>query len=161
MKKERILIVDDDERILESLVSILQNEGYLTCIAKNGKEALEMMKEHFFNVLLLDIRLPDMTGIVLLSLVEDTIPNMKKIILTGYPDASTAIDALNRKADAYLIKPFDPMSLLEQIEKHIKKQKEELEYTQKKVLEYIKNRVKKIDEEENRILNEEIIHVKE
>lgn len=160
MQKEKILVVDDDEKMLKSIVNILKIKGYETSIAKNGKEALMKIEDEFFNVLLLDIRLPDMTGIELLSLIKDTKPKMRKIILTGYPDAKTAIDAVNKKADAYLIKPYNPNELLEQIELNIRQQKEELKYTQEKVLEYIKSRVRQLDEKEDKMMNANVIEVK-
>lgn len=160
MQKEKILVVDDDENVLKSILNILREKGYETSIAKNGKEALMKIEDEFFNVLLLDIRLPDMTGIELLSLIKDTKPKMKKIILTGYPDAKTAIDAVNKKADAYLIKPYNPNELLEQIDLNIRQQKEELRYTQEKVLEYIKSRVKQLDEKEDKMMNANVIKVK-
>jgi len=147
--KDSVLIVDDDEMILESLETILNNEGYLTQTAKTGKEALTKTDNEFFNAILIDIRLPDMTGLELLSQIKDTTPKMKKLILTGYPDTPTAIDAVNQKADAYLVKPFDPEELLKLISENIKSQKEELKYTQDKVLDYIKSRVKQLDEEKD------------
>ena len=70
---------------------------------------------------------------------------MKKIVLTGYPDADTAIKSVNENADAYLVKPFEPEKLLEIISENLKQQKEELVYTQEKVLEYIRERVKELD----------------
>jgi DNA-binding NtrC family response regulator len=160
LQKEKILVVDDDEMVLRSIVNILKIKGYETSIAKDGKEALMKIEDEFFNVLLLDIRLPDMTGIELLSLIKETKPKMRKIILTGYPDAKTAIDAVNKKADAYLIKPYNPNELLEQIELNIRQQKEELRYTQEKVLEYIKSRVRQLDEKEDKIMNANVIEVK-
>jgi DNA-binding NtrC family response regulator len=160
MQKEKILVVDDDEMVLKSIVNILKIKGYETSIAKDGKEALMKIEDEFFNVLLLDIRLPDMTGIELLSLIKDTKPKMRKIIITGYPDAKTAIDAVNKKADAYLIKPYNPNELLEQIELNIRQQKEELRYTQEKVLEYIKSRVRQLDEKEDKMMNANVIEVK-
>jgi DNA-binding NtrC family response regulator len=147
--KDSVLIVDDDEMILESLETILINAGYLTQTAKTGKEALSKTDNEFFNAILIDIRLPDMTGLELLSQIKDTTPKMKKLILTGYPDAPTAIEAVNQKADAYLVKPFDPEELLKLIAENIKSQKEELKYTQDKVLDYIKSRVKQLDDEKD------------
>lgn len=147
--KDSVLIVDDDEMILESLETILKNAGYLTQTAKTGKEALSKTDNEFFNAILIDIRLPDMTGLELLSQIKDTTPKMKKLILTGYPDAPTAIEAVNQKADAYLVKPFDPEELLKLIAENIKSQKEELKYTQDKVLDYIKSRVKQLDDEKD------------
>jgi two-component system response regulator HydG len=146
MDQDTILIVDDDEMILESLVSILENEGYITYTAKTGQEALDQINSSYFNVLLIDIKLPDMTGIDLLSKIKDATPRMKKLILTGYPDTPSAIEAVNKKANAYLIKPFDPEDLLDLIAENIRHQKEELKYTQEKVLDFIKERVKKLDE---------------
>ncbi|MBN2334068.1 response regulator [Candidatus Bathyarchaeota archaeon] len=142
---ESILIVDDDEMILESLVSILDSEGYDTQVAKTGREAIEKTDKEFFNAVLIDIRLPDMTGIELLSRIRETKPKMKKLILTGFPDAPTAIEAVNQRADAYLVKPFNPEQLLDLLEENLKQQKDELKYTQEKVLEYIKTRVQQLD----------------
>lgn len=144
-KKEKILIVDDDMALQESLVSILENEGYFIETAKTGREAEAKVKAGYYNIALLDIRLPDMTGIELLSRINVLAPRTKKLVLTGYPDASSAIRAVNEKADAYLVKPFDPVELIALIEEHLNRQREELEYTQEKVLEYIQNRVKELD----------------
>ena len=142
---DKILIVDDDDALRESMVSILESEGYVLDVAKSGREAEVKIQNHNYNLALLDIRLPDMTGIELLSKINECAPRMKKIILTGFPDTETAIKSVNEKADAYLVKPFDPDKLLEIIADNIKQQKDELRYTQEKVLEYIQNRVKMLD----------------
>ena len=142
---DKILIVDDDDALRESMVSILESEGYVLDAAKSGREAEVKIQNHNYNLALLDIRLPDMTGIELLSKINECAPRMKKIILTGFPDTETAIKSVNEKADAYLVKPFDPDKLLEIIADNIKQQKDELRYTQEKVLEYIQNRVKMLD----------------
>ncbi len=149
MDRGRILVVDDDDMILESLVSILESEGYITSTARTGVEAIAKTEKEFFNAMLIDIHLPDMTGIEVISKIKDTTPNMKKLILTGFPETHTAIDAVNKKADAYLVKPFDPELLLKLIEQNLKQQEEELKYAQEKVLEYIKTRVKQLDEAES------------
>ena len=149
MDRARILVVDDDEMILESLVSILESEGYIASTARTGKEAIEKTEKEFFNAMLVDIHLPDMTGIEVISRISETTPRMKKLILTGFPETHTAIDAVNKKADAYLVKPFDPELLLELIKQNLKQQEEELKYAQEKVLEYIRTRVKQLDEAEN------------
>ena len=144
-KKEKILIVDDDVALQESLVTILESEGYFIETARTGLEAEAKVKAGYYNLALLDIRLPDMTGIELLSRINVLAPRTKKLVLTGYPDASSAIRAVNEKADAYLVKPFDPVELIALIEEHLEQQRAELEYTQEKVLEYIQNRVKELD----------------
>lgn len=143
---EKILVVDDDDFLRDSIVSILDGEGYVLDVAKSGSEAEMKLKNKFYNLVLLDIKLPDITGIELLSKINKYTPRTKKIILTGFPDTESAIKSVNEKADAYLIKPFDPDKLVEVITENLEQQREELRYTQEKVLEYIRNRVKELDE---------------
>lgn len=143
--KENILIVDDDPLLQESLVSILENEGYNTDTARTGAEAEAKVRKGFFHIALIDVRLPDMTGTDLLVKINKIAPRTKKLVLTGYPDAISAIQAVNLRADAYMIKPFDPDDLIKLIAENIEAQKEELRYSQEKVLEYIQNRVWELD----------------
>lgn len=144
---DKILVVDDDDALRESMVSLLESEGYLLDVAKSGKEAEMKLRNKVFNLVILDIRLPDTTGIELLSKINEHALRMKKVVLTGYPDKDTAIKSVNEKADAYLVKPFKPERLLEVIAENLRVQKEELRYTQEKVLQYIRSRVKELDEE--------------
>ena len=141
-KKEKILIVDDDPLLQESLVSILESEGYYIDTAKTGAEAEAKVRKEFFHIALLDIHLPDTTGTDLLVKLNKTAPRMKKLIMTGYPDASSAIQAVNQRADAYLTKPFEPDELIQLITENLEIQREEIKYSQGKVLEYIQNRVR-------------------
>jgi len=144
-KKEKILIVDDDPILQESLVSILESEGYYIDTARTGAEAEAKVRKEFFHIALLDVRLPDIKGTDLLVKINKIAPRTKKLVLTGYPDASSAIQAVNQRADAYLTKPFDPDELIKLIEENIEIQREELKYSQGKVLEYIQNRVRELD----------------
>ena len=139
--KVKILIVDDDPLLQESLVSILENEGYYTDTVRTGAEAEAKVRKEFFHIVLLDVCLPDMKGIDLLVKINKIAPRMKKLVLTGYPDAFSAIRTVNQRADAYMTKPFDPDDLTKLIAENIETQKEELKYSQEKVLEYIQNRV--------------------
>ena len=129
---DKILVVDDDDMLRELMVTILENEGYMLDVAKSGYEAEVKLKNKIFNLVILDIRLPDTNGIDLLAKINQSAPRMKKIVLTGYPDADTAIKSVNENADAYLVKPFEPEKLLEIISENLKQQKEELIYTQEK-----------------------------
>jgi DNA-binding NtrC family response regulator len=142
---EKILIVDDDIILGESMVSILESEGHRVDVANNGKAAKTRIQNQFYNLILLDIRLPDITGIELLSIINKHSPRTRKIVLTGFPDINTAIRAVNEKADAYLVKPFEAEKLIKVINDNLELQKEDLEYTHKKVIEFIKNRVKELD----------------
>ena len=125
----------------------MEEEGYAVDTAKNGREAIKKSKVKFYNLALIDIRLKDMEGTKLLTRVKDTTPKMRKIIITGYPSLQNAIEAVNRGADAYVLKPFDMDKVLETIKDQLKKQEEEKRYTQKKVGEFIETRVKELEEE--------------
>jgi DNA-binding response OmpR family regulator len=144
--KPRILVVDDDKNILETLRGVLEANGYVVDTALNGHEAIQKSKAHVFNLALLDIKLPDMDGTELLTRMRDTVPKMRKIMLTGYPTVQNAIEAVNRKADAYLVKPVDVTKLLATIEAHLELQRAEKSYSEEKIAEFIETRVKEIAE---------------
>ena len=146
-ERARILVVDDDESVRKVFATILEEEGYAVDTAKNGREAIKKSKVKFYNLALIDIRLTDIEGTKLLTKVKDTMPKMRKIIITGYPSLQNAIEAVNRGADAYVLKPFDMDKVLETIKDQLKKQEEEKRYTQKKVGEFIETRVKELEEE--------------
>lgn len=143
-KPARILVVDDDENIRESLKTILSDEGYNVDLATNGKEAIRKTESTAYNIALIDIRLPDMEGIELLTRIKDTVPKVRKIIVTGYPSLQNAIEAVNRKADAYIVKPVDGEKLLGTIREQLKLQENEKKYSEQKVAEFIETRVKEI-----------------
>jgi len=146
-ERARILVVDDDESIRKVLETILEDEGYIIDTAKNGREAIRKSKVKFYNLALIDIRLTDIEGTKLLTKLKDTTPKMRKIIITGYPSLQNAIEAVNRGANAYVLKPFDMDKVLETIEDQLKKQQEEKRYTQEKVGEFIEMRVKELEKE--------------
>jgi len=110
-KKTSLLIVDDDEDMLETLSDILQEKGYRTETAKTGEKAITKAKEHFFDIALIDVRLPDVTGIELLRTFRKKHPTMMNIIVTGHATLQSAVDALNLGANAYIMKPIDPERL--------------------------------------------------
>jgi len=144
MKKANVLIVDDQEGILETLSAILEEKGYRTDTAKNGREAIEKSKTNFYNVALLDIRLPDIEGTKLLTKIEETSPRMVKIMITGYASLENAVEALNLGADAYVMKPVDPENLLKVINEKLKEQREAEKMSQEKVTEWIETRARKL-----------------
>jgi DNA-binding NtrC family response regulator len=129
------------------LETILEGEGHVVDTAENGEEAIKKSNEKFYNLGLIDIRLPDMEGTELLTKIKDTTPKMRKIIITGYPSLQNTIEALNKGADAYIMKPFDMEKVLETIKEQLGKQQEEKKYSQQKVTEFIETRVKELEEE--------------
>lgn len=144
-KDARILVIDDDENIRKVLIAILTDEGYTVDSAGTGKEALEKTKKQLFNVALIDVRLPDIEGIELLTKFRPMSPKMRKIIITGYPTLQNAIQAVNGGADAYIMKPFDVDKVLKIIEEQLAKQKNEKKFNQEMVADYIETRVRELD----------------
>jgi two-component system NtrC family response regulator len=147
VENARILVVDDDENIRKVLKTILEEEGYAVDEAENAKKAVEKSRRNVYNLALIDIRLPDMEGIELLTRMKDTVPKMRKIIITGYPTLQNAIEAVNRGADAYILKPFDMEKVLATIKEQLRKYEEEKRYSQEKVAEFIETRVKELEAE--------------
>ena len=143
----RILIIDDDENIRKVLTTILEDEGYDVESVDTAKKAIERTRRKFYNLALIDIRLPDMEGIELLTKMKNTTPKIRKIIITGYPTLQNAVEAVNRGADAYIMKPFDMEKVLEEIKDQLKKQQNEKRYSQEKVAEFIETRVRELDVE--------------
>src|SRR5271157_2980968 len=130
--------------------AILEEEGYLVDTAGSGREAIRKTQKTTYNIALLDIRLPDMEGVELLKLINDGVPKTRKIMVTGYPSMQNAIAALNKNADAYLIKPVDVESLLATVKNQLQLQNDEREFSEQKVTEFIESRVKEL--EKNHVL---------
>jgi DNA-binding NtrC family response regulator len=143
-KPARILVVDDDENIRESLKAILADEGFAVDVAASGSEAIRKAEAVAYNVALIDIRLPDMEGVELLTRMKDVVPKTRKIIVTGYPSMQNAITALNKNADAYLIKPVDLEKLLNTVKEQLKLQEAEKKFNEQKVAEFIETRVREL-----------------
>ena len=143
-KHARILIVDDDETIRTTMKAILEDEGYVVDLASTGEEAIQLTMKKTYNIALLDIRLPDMEGVELLKLMRDSVPRTRKIMVTGYPSMQNAIAALNKNADAYLLKPLDNEKLLNLVKEQLDAQVNELKFSEQKVAEFIESRVKEM-----------------
>ncbi|MFH1008008.1 MAG: response regulator [Candidatus Latescibacterota bacterium] len=122
IERPRILIVDDDESICSSLKLILDRKGYETEWAGTGREALEKVQARFFNLVLLDIQLPDTEGVALLGPFREAHPDMVVIMVTGHASLESAMGALNEGASAYVTKPMDMEEVLADIEQLLEKQ---------------------------------------
>ena len=143
-KNTRILVIDDDENIRNTMKAMLENEGYIVDLAATGSEAIEKTQKTAYNLALLDIRLPDIEGVELLKLMKDTVPRTRKIMVTGYPSMQNVITALNKNADAYLIKPVNIEKLLATVNEQLQLQKDERQLSEQKVAEFIETRVKEL-----------------
>ena len=103
---ESILIVDDDEGTCRTLALILGREGYETETALNAREALEKARDRLFSLALVDIQLPDISGLDMLTSLSDIQPDIVTIIITGHASVESAVQALGKGAAAYLTKPL-------------------------------------------------------
>jgi len=146
-ESDRILIIDDDEYIRITIAMTLKNAGYQVDTAEDGEEAIKKAAANFYNLALIDIRLPDMEGTQLLTALRDTTPKMVKIILTGYPALENAIKAINERADGYLTKPVKNHELLKIIKERLENQKKEREFGQQEVTRFIDSRFKELQTE--------------
>jgi DNA-binding NtrC family response regulator len=144
----RILVIDDEESIRRTVSMTLQHAGYHVDTAENGKQAIEKAAANFYNLALIDIHLPDMEGTELLTALKETTPKMVKIILTGYPALQNAVTAINKRVDAYLIKPVNTDELLRLIKEHLNKQKHEIEYSQQRLAKFVETRINEFQTEE-------------
>jgi DNA-binding response OmpR family regulator len=86
-----------------------------------------------------------MDGVELLTEMRETVPKMVKIVITGYPSLENAIEAVNRGADSYIVKPYRMENLLHKIKEHLRKQQEAKKYSEKKVKEFIETRAQEYE----------------
>ncbi|MCW4054331.1 MAG: response regulator [Candidatus Bathyarchaeota archaeon] len=117
--KKKILVIDDDKSILNMFTRILQKNGYEVDLAETGKEAIEKAETKRYDLALVDVRLPDMDGIELLSRMQKTMRDAVKIMITGFPSLENGVKALDEGASAYLVKPVKPEELLILIEEKL------------------------------------------
>ncbi len=141
-----ILVIDDDESICETLKVIFErNSAFRVDVANTAADAIKLSKMKTYNAAFIDIKLPDMSGVELLSKLRDTVPRMIKIMITGYASLDNAIEALNQGADAYIRKPFRPDELLVTLRGKLEVQMDELMMTQERISDFIKERVRAIE----------------
>jgi DNA-binding response OmpR family regulator len=113
--QDTILIVDDDNRLRLSLSLVLQKEHYRVETAANGKAALDCLRSSAYDLMFLDLNMPEMNGIDLLVEVHNQYPHMPVLILTAHAALESAIQAVRLGARDYLIKPVEPKLILTRV----------------------------------------------
>jgi DNA-binding NtrC family response regulator len=119
MDEVKILIVDDEMVMRESLSAWLQRDGHNVQTAESGEEALAKIEKTRFDILIMDIKMEGMSGLEVLRHVQENDPDVFVVMITAYGSISTAIEAMKNGAFDYLLKPFDPEELGVLIEKII------------------------------------------
>ena len=111
-RKANILIVDDEEVVRLSHMRSLEGADCNAQTAEGGRQALSVMEQHPFDVVLLDLRMPDLDGMDVLKTIKQRWPDSEVVVITGYPSIDTAKEAVRLGAFNYLAKPLDPNELL-------------------------------------------------
>lgn len=112
----RVLIVDDEERFRNTMCKLLTVRGIAAATAGSGPEALEELKKNTYDLVILDVRMPEMGGVQVLSEVRKIDPDIEAIIMTGYASVDTAKELMKLGAYDYMLKPYQVEELLEKIE---------------------------------------------
>jgi DNA-binding NtrC family response regulator len=101
-----LLVVDDDEYIRDSFSKLIALRGYSPYTAANGKEAIAILKKSTIDVVITDVRMPEMDGMQLLKKVKEKFPDIDVIVITGYGSVDSAVEAMRQGATDYILKPF-------------------------------------------------------
>jgi len=115
--KRRILVVDDEEFLRTLLIDELTNAGYKVLGAETGEEALTAIKKEKIDVILLDIKMPDISGIEILKFVTKNSPTTRVIMLTGYANLKYAMESKEYGAADFIAKPFNLTDVIASVER--------------------------------------------
>ena len=113
MEKLKLMIVDDEERFLTTTEKLLKKKGGDVVTASSGGEALEKLRAHAVNVVILDVKMPGMDGVATLKEIKRQFPMIEVIMLTGHATVDSAVVGLKSGAVDYLMKPADLDQILE------------------------------------------------
>ncbi len=122
---KKIIVIDDDTFILKSFSRVLTSRGFEVETAETGKQALEKLKQSFFDLALIDVCLPDMEGTDLLENAKKELEKTVKIMLTGHPSVETSEKATFEGADTYIVKPIKMDELISVINFFLKPKQSE------------------------------------
>ncbi len=117
MKPLNILVIDDERVICDACEMVLAEKGHSVVSRTDGQSGLDTIRKDKFDIVLLDMKLPDMDGMKILKTVQNSDAMPRIIVMTGYSSISNAVEAIKKGADNYLAKPFTDDELLDAIEK--------------------------------------------
>lgn len=116
----RILVIDDEERIRDACTMVLEDEGYIVAVADNGELGLKMIEETHYDVILLDLMMPVLSGLDVLPKLTELHPDTAVIVITGYATIEHSIEAMKKGAFDFIPKPFTPDQLRAVVSKSIR-----------------------------------------
>jgi PAS domain S-box-containing protein len=127
IQQSKILVIDDDPNLRKTLADILRVKGYTSVVAGSGSEAIAAAERENISVALIDLMLPDMSGLDVMARIKSLSPLTEAIILTGHASMDSAIEATRRGAFSYLLKPYQMDDLLRNIQHGIDRQQAQAE----------------------------------
>ncbi|HOE68834.1 MAG TPA: response regulator [Candidatus Omnitrophota bacterium] len=114
---KKILIVDDEAGIVEEVKGFLEEEGYVVRTADTAKQGIRILEEMQPEIVFIDVKLPDASGIEVLKASKEKCPKTKTVMVTGYVDQNLMDEAESLGRDSFLQKPFDLIRVAEEIER--------------------------------------------
>ncbi|MCE7948353.1 MAG: DNA-binding response regulator [Chloroflexi bacterium CFX4] len=144
-KEAHILVVDDEGAIRYSISKTLQRVGYQVSSAASGEEALAMLDETLFDVVLTDIRMPGLSGVELLAKIKERAPDAIVILMTAYASLGTAVEALRLGAHDYLIKPVTNQDIRQSVSRGLERAQNMRR--RRALIEAIRNNVRELTED--------------
>lgn len=114
---KKVLVVDDEDGIIEELRSFFIDEGYDVHCARTGEEALKILRNEGPHMAMIDLKLPDMSGLLVLKVAKEMNPAIKVIVNTGYVDQNLIDQAGELGCDVFLYKPFDLIRLKDELDR--------------------------------------------
>ncbi|MFZ7113162.1 MAG: response regulator [Desulfatiglandales bacterium] len=150
--KRQILLMEDEPSVAQGLQMVLKEEGYGVDLAMTGHSALEKFKQKYFDLLVADLRLPDMDGMDVIKEVKDRRPETGVVVITGYATVASAVNAMKIGVSDYLPKPFTEGEFMAAVGGALKEKDKETVPT--------KSAVKKAETEEEKLIQKrEVIRV--
>jgi len=117
MKQNNILVVDDELLIRDLIYDFFNEREWDVTIVDNGEKALRAFENGDFNVVLTDLKMPEMDGATLIDRMKEVKPDQPIVVVTGYPSVDSAIRALQQRVDDYIVKPFSMPKLFKSVER--------------------------------------------
>ena len=123
-QENKVLVIDDEISVCKGCKRIFEEEGCFVETALSGKEGLDKAREEFFDVIIVDLKMPDISGMEVLRNIRREQPDVAVVVITGYASVPSAIEAMKLGAEDYLPKPFTPDEVNLVVEKALRRKKE-------------------------------------
>jgi len=120
LSAKKVLVIDDEQIVLDSVKKILEPEGHQVATAQSGRKGLELAMKQDFDIVLTDIRMPEIGGMRILREIKRSKPALPVVIITGYATVKSAVQAMKLGAANYIEKPFLPETLVKALQEALK-----------------------------------------